>query len=167
MTKSTTAVQCSLTQPSFNEVQEVENALMRCAAAAKLEGGATIKRSLEIQMKNNKLKFKWKTKGALLTVCPNVVRRLLCMGCVHNVVYRQELCESQERTEVKWVKLFSNNFNSHSPSRKRLQSVTAMLRLFSNKMVYLKSLKYDSAYEKCTAKDKNGMEDLSKGISIR
>lgn len=58
MTKYITAVQPSLTQHSFNEVQEIENTLMRYAAGAKLEGDAIIKRSLGIQMKNNKLKFK-------------------------------------------------------------------------------------------------------------
>lgn len=39
-------------------MQETENTLMRYAAGAKLEGDAIIKRSLGIQMKNNKLKFK-------------------------------------------------------------------------------------------------------------
>lgn len=38
---------------------------MRYAAGAKLEGDAIIKRSLGIQMKNNKLKFKQKTKYEL------------------------------------------------------------------------------------------------------
>lgn len=57
---------------------------MRCVVAAKLEGGTIIRRSLETQTKNNKLNFKWKMKGVLLTVCPNVLRRPLCMGCVQN-----------------------------------------------------------------------------------
>lgn len=39
----------------INEVQEVENALIRCTAAVKLERDAITRRSLEIQMENNKL----------------------------------------------------------------------------------------------------------------
>jgi len=56
----------------INEVQEVENALIRCTAAAKLERNAITKRSLEIQMENYKPKLKWKMKCEILTICTNV-----------------------------------------------------------------------------------------------
>lgn len=65
----------------ITEVQVVDNALIRCAAAAKLERDAIRKRSLEIQMENNKLKMKWKMKCEIITTCTNVASTPLCMGC--------------------------------------------------------------------------------------